>query len=439
LANKLKIKQLSWSFLSGIIGGLSILIATSVIIRLLGYNSFGVISIWIFLQTIIQIFDMGVGGALNRELTDQKIDKINIKIAALYFYRLSGVTWFLTALLVVVCIYEKKEIALYLLMILALSLQFQTIYDTAILASKFQYEKLAKAQIAANISKYGGACLVVIMTNSLIYFFVYQVFAAVVSMLVFKHYSKINVDLKEKLNFLERIKDILKIKKQSISMWGTSIVSIALTSIDRTLIGLIDNAESLGKYTTAVTAASMLSLVTLPYYRVYYSEYASSYFNDKEKLESIFVNSCSQLTLLLTVIGVFGYVGADFIFYLWLGVYDVKQIDTFRVMLIGMTFANITWLPGALCQAAGKASIHTWIMITSIVFGAILAKFGIDQWGYTGGAVVWIVHGLIGVLIEPYIIDRFVININLFEWYRKVFLIPLSLIAIIFSCIKIYD
>jgi O-antigen/teichoic acid export membrane protein len=428
-----RIKQLSWSFVSGVVGGVATLVATGTMVRFLGYELFGVISAWIFLQSIIQIFDYGLGSTLNRELTKLD-DGIYLKKAGLVFYRINGAAWFFIISAIVLLLNNIANSTQVVLMVLALAIQFQTLYLSAIISAEMRYDDLAKSQIISNIIKYGGSIIIVSLSNNLTYFFIFQVFASVLGLIAFHYYCRIKFSNLPKITFSLGVKIISKLKAHSIAMWVTSAVSIALSSIDRTLIGLLGNTEELGKYTTAITAASMLSLVTLPYYRVYFSEFSSTYFNNPDKMNDLFKSSCRELALLLTSIGIIGFIFAELIFYYWLGSYDEKQIETFKLLLVGMILANLTWLPGALCQAAGKPAIHIFLMIVSIVIGASLSVLSIERWGYSGAVTIWIVHGLIGVLVEPVLINRYVKKINITSWYVYVFTYPLILILISGLC-----
>jgi len=360
---------LSWSLFSGVIGGGLTVIATGVMVRSLGYEIFGVISIWIMLQGIIQVFDYGVGAALNRELTNNQNSNDALISGAMRFYRYNG--------LLLGC-----AVVLFLIQI------------------------------------YG---FVVSYTDSLAWFFLYQILAASISGYLFKQYCSRHANFTLRPKIFECIKSLSTLVNQSLGMWVTSIVSMCLIASDRTLVGLTCGINEVGKYSAALTAASVISLVTLPFYRVYFTEYSSVYFKDPDSLSALFCSSCKQLVLIVTMIWLVGFLGAELIFNIWLGSYDEQQIYAFKILLVGLGLASVTWLPGALCQAAGKPLIHVLAMTISLVLGVLVAVPSIHIWGYPGAAAVWLVHGLIGLVLEPYVIKRFVFPISLFDWYRKVF------------------
>lgn len=417
-------KHISWSLLSGVIGGGLTVVATGMMVRSLGYERFGVISIWIMLQGIIQVFDYGIGAALNRELTKIQGRDNSLLVAASGFYRFNGALWAAIGGSVLIHLYGWTSAGPLVLMVVALAIQFQTLYCTAILLANVRYDDLAKSQIVSNVLRFGGAIAVVSVTDSLVSFFLYQAVAALMGLLVFNRYCASYTGSIARPKVVERIRSLLTLAGQSMGMWLTSAVSIGITSADRTLVGLVDGSVAVGKYSTALTAASVLSLITLPYYRVYFTEYSSTYFNNRDRLLVLFGDSCQQLALLVTMLGVVGFLGAELIFHLWLGAYDEQQIYTFKLLLVGMAFASVTWLPGALCQAAGKPSIHVWTMAISLVIGILVAIPSVERWGYPGATAIWLIHGVIGVIFEPYLIKRYVFPIDLLAWYRKVFTVP---------------
>jgi O-antigen/teichoic acid export membrane protein len=434
-----RIKNLSWSFLSGVISGILLVITTGVIVRFLGYERYGLISIWIFLQGVIQVFDFGFGASLNRELTNLKDDKGPLLSIGLIFYRFNGALWFIISTIALVYIYSLTKALPLILMAFALAIQFQTLFYTAFLSADMRYDDLAKSQILNNLIKYVGSIGVVLVTDSLFYFFLYQIFATSIGLVIFSYFSGLKISIGRMIKPSVFYKYLMYFKTHSLYMWLTSIVSMCLMSADRTLVGFMNDSDAFGKYTTALTAASMLSLITIPYYRVYFSEYSSAYFNNKERLVILFTSSSRQLALLLTLIAIIGFFGAEVIFYLWLGEFDEMQINAFKLLLVGMVLANITWLPGALCQAAGKPSIHVWLMLLALIIGSLLAIPSIEKWGYIGAIIIWLTHGLVGIFIEPSVISYKLLQYNLFTWYRKVFLIPILLILFCLIIVKLNE
>lgn len=434
-----RFKHLSWSLFSGVIGGGLTVIATGVMVRSLGYEMFGVISIWIMLQGIIQVFDYGVGAALNRELTNNQNSNDSLISGAMRFYRYNGLLLGGAVVLFLIQIYGFVGAIPYILMVVALVIQFQTLCCTAILSAVMHYDELAKSQIVSNILRFGGAIAVVSYTDSLVWFFLYQILAASISVFLFNQYCSGHANFTLRPKFFECIKSLSTLVNQSLGMWVTSIVSMCLIASDRTLVGLTGGINEVGKYSAALTAASVISLVTLPFYRVYFTEYSSVYFKDPDSLSALFCRSCKQLVLIVTMIWLVGFLGAELIFNIWLGLYDEQQIYAFKILLVGLGLASVTWLPGALCQAAGKPLIHVLAMTISLVLGVLVAVPSIHIWGYPGAAAVWLVHGLIGIVLEPYVIKRFVFPISLFDWYRKVFILPVVVIGAFFMLSFIYE
>lgn len=427
-----KLKNISWNLISGVIGGALIVASTSVMVKYLGYQKFGIVSIWVMLQGLIQIFDYGLGAAINRAINKKETDVKKLLGAASYFYRYNAIIITVIASLTLLYL-NRKDIdtaMVSILMVMALALQFQSIFYSWVLSGKSEHEKLSKSQIFGNILRYGGAICIVIVTDRLSIFFLYQMLASLATLLFFKRFCKAYINPSEFSGFGLRktIASLKGVASHAIGMWLTSGISVVLSSADRTLIGIFNGEADVGKYSTALVAAGVLNLVTLPYYRVYYTEYSSSHFNNPNKLKEIFYDSCAQLTLILTVIGVIAYLNSEMIFKLWLGNYEPMQINTFNMLIIGIGLSSVMWLPGALCQAVGKPSIHIWMMGCALIFGILIAIPSIKLWGYIGAAAIWLIHGIAGVLLEIYVIKRYVVDIEIFVWYKKVLMKPLFLI-----------
>lgn len=437
MTNKGRAKHISWNLLSGVVSGLLTVVATGVMVRSLGYERFGVVSIWIMLQGLVQLFDFGVGASLNRELTKTDSSDNSIVGSAIKFYRINGAFWAAVGASVLIPFYGWSSAGPYVLMVVALAIQFQTLPCTSILMANVRYDDLAKSQIFSNALRFGGGIVIVSFTDSLSVFFLYQVVAAWVGLYLFARYSKRYTDNARLPEIVECVRSLSRMGRQSLGMWLTSLVSIGISSADRTLVGVMEGSVNLGKFSASLTAASLLSLVTLPFYRVYFTEYSSTYFNNRGKLLGVFGDSCQQLAILVTFLGTVAYFGAEPFFYIWLGAYDVQQTLTFKLLLVGMGFASLTWLPGALCQAAGKPSIHLWVMAISFVISIFVAIPCIERWGYPGASAIWWIHGIVGIVMEPYLIKRYVLPISLVSWYRRVFFIPSLVVGLL--CIWIWN
>ena len=428
--NKIHFRHLSWNLFSGVIAGGLTVLATGVMVRSLGYEGFGVVSIWIMLQGAIQLFDFGIGTALNRELTKNQGRDSCLLQATSQFYKLNGSLWAIVTTFVLIYLYGWASSTPRVIMVAALAIQFQTLRCSAILMANARYDDLAKSQIFSNIIKYGGAIVVVSFTDSLSLFFLYQLVAAWLGFVVFNQFIPEKNKTPVRPKIIECIKSLSMVSRQSLSMWLTALVSVGITSSDRTLIGFMDGSLSIGKYSAALTAASLVNLITLPFYRVYFTEYSSTYFNNQPKLLEVFSSSCQQLTLLVTLLGIVAYFCAESFFYIWLGFYDEEQIITFKLLLVGMAFASFTWLPGALCQATGKSAIHIWVMAATFIISFVVAIPSIERWGYPGASAIWLIHGVLGAIFQPYLINKYVFPINLMAWYRKVYFSPAVMLGI---------
>ena len=63
------IKNVSWNLFSAIWMAVMVVIVTPVYISILGFNLYGIIGIWLVVQTIMNFFDFGLGVALMKEFS----------------------------------------------------------------------------------------------------------------------------------------------------------------------------------------------------------------------------------------------------------------------------------------------------------------------------------------------------------------------------------
>lgn len=419
--------NLLWNLVSGVVGGGAVFVSSGIMVRSLGYSSFGIISAWLALQTVIQILDFGLGSSVAREKSNSGTRWGDMLSAVRLFYWCVSVVALIAGLVAIVLVRASRDIDAPALALMgcALAIQFNSLFYTWVLAGAERQVVSSKIQMLANILRYGAAATVSLLTSSLATFFLTQIIISCLLLYVYHRSCRPYIERSvfgRPLDLISRLKPLLS---HSSGMWMTSIAATVLGVTDRTLVGALCETADLGKYSTALIAANLLSLAILPFYRVYYSEFCRNFYENEAALVSTFYRSSLHLSFLIAALMFLSYVIGPALLMLWIPNMEEHQIMGFRLLVLGLGISGLMWIPGALTQAIGKPNIHVLMIASTLMVGAFASKVAIDEWGYRAAGILWVVHGLVCFLAEPVLIRRCFTAISVKAWYFRVTAVPI--------------
>ena len=286
-----------------------------------------------------------------------------------------------------------------------LSLQLYANVYTSYLQSQGLHRSNNIIQILMLIFRVGIGTVAVIYWKDVEFFLSTQLLSLLISILILRwvccrHCGQQNIPLmffdgsllKNNLTFIK-------------VMAATSCVSSLLIASDRILLMWLTDSWSFVQYSLALTLANLCSLIVLPFYRVYFPRFTKmcqlKKFSDAQR-ESIFATR--QLAAVLMPVSTALYFSCDTVFNIWIGGNHANINSIFKVLNIGMVMAGLLWLPAAYLQAAGRSGVHLKTMLMSLLVGTVITYFAIKEYGSIGGGVIWVTHGLTGLMVEFYLI-----------------------------------
>ncbi len=286
-----------------------------------------------------------------------------------------------------------------------LSLQLYANVYTSYLQSQGLHRSNNTIQILMLIFRVGIGTVVVIFWNNVELFLLTQLLSLLISIFILRSVCCRHCG-QQKISFLFFDGSLIKNNLNFIKvMAATSCVSSLLIASDRIMLMWLTDSWSFVQYSLALTLANLCSLVVLPFYRVYFPRFTKmcqlKRFSDAQR-ESILATR--QLAAVLMPVSTALYFSSDTVFNIWIGSNHASINSIFKVLIIGMVMAGLLWLPAAYLQAAGRSSVHLKIMLISLIVGTVVTYFAIKEYGPAGGGVIWITHGLTGLLVEFYLI-----------------------------------
>ena len=439
---KKSINNIFWNFFSGLWLALLIIIVTPLYVSKLGLELYGILSLWMVLQALMNILDFGLGATIIKEFSHSSQSQNDIKNRLDLLRTTEILYWVISFIVLLFMLFFSIQfseswlkfeinhninlIKIMILMSLTLFFQFPNVLYLNGLIGLQDHKLMNLVQIVGNTIKFTGGYVVLIINVDLSLFFLIQIFVALLQTYMSRYFlwRKISINSLAKPSF--NIGLIKKTLSFSVGMSLTSIGAVLLSNIDRIVISKLLSTSDLGRYGIAFTATGFLQLAIQPFYRSFFPRFSELHSRGEiNKLKSEYFSSCELISILIISMGCICYLYANEIFALWMGNYDKSTIQVFRLLIIAISCSGLGWLPAAFQQSHGWTSLHVKMIFGSIIIGLPLIVFAIKTFGVVGGTVIWLIHGISEITLGLWLMHKKLLIGELFIWFKKVIIHPI--------------
>lgn len=452
LSSNRSAKNVIWNLTGGAWAGVLIVLTTPRYVSLLGLEGYGILGLWLMMQVMMGLLDIGMGATLVREFADSRRDRNGLTFKRDLLRTLEIVYWAIAALLAGVLVlvagwagdHWLKSTALLdasmgnalRLMAIALGFQFPYALYSNGLAGLQEQGRMNTIQILGSSLRYGSGVAVLLWRADLVWFFAVQALVAAAQTFATRSVVWGMISEAGAPPPAFRSAMLRRLWRYSAGMALTALAAVLLANADRIALSKMVPTVELGKYAVAFTATGLLQLAIQPFYRAFFPRYAALVsLGDTKSLRDEYFQSCRMMGAAIIPLGTIGWVFAPQIFNAWLGKNDETILDVFRWLLIGITCSGLMWLPAAFQQAHGWTRLHAAMIAGALVLGTPIMVWAILAYGTVGATVVWIVHGVSDITLGLWLMHRRLLVGELLGWYRSVLLPPLlvSLPLVAFS------
>lgn len=422
--------------------GLLVLISTPWYVEKLGYAGYGIVAIWVMLQFMMGLLDMGLGASLTKGLASIPLNSGESYLRRDLLRTFEIVYWIIALILTLFLLFFSDWIAqrwinaatlsmnglicALLLMSLSLGLQFPSALYINGLTGLQAHGYLNFIQIIGSTLRYGAGALVLFWRPDIVWFFGAQVFVAIVQTLAMRALIWYLLYEPKAKSPTFRGDLLRKTSGFSAGMAFTALCAVLLASADRIVLSRMVGSAELGQYAVAFAASGLLQLAIQPFYRTFFPRYNELLATpDLDGLRHEYFHSNRMMAGLLIPVGLVGFVFAPELLLAWLGRHDEKIVTTFRLLVLGITCSGLCWLPAAFQQAYGWTRLHTQMMAGSVFIGVPLIVWTVPSFGIAGATAVWLLHGLSDLTLGLWLMHRRLLKGELLYWYRTVLIPPL--------------
>jgi O-antigen/teichoic acid export membrane protein len=408
--------------------GLPLLVAIVLIpplIKGLGEERFGILSLsWVVIG-YFSFFDLGIGRALTKLIAEKIGVNSTEEIPGIFwtsFFLMLIASFSGTIILLFVSdlfiqdifkISESlKEETLHTFYVLAFSIPIvaTTAGLRGILEAYQKFGAINTIRIFLGVFTFLGPLLCLIFTQSLFWIVLFLVAIRIIVWILYLLLCfKVNPEIK--LNFkFERglVKPVLK-----ISGWMTvsNIVGPIIIYLDRFLIGAVISAAAITYYTTPYEVVTKLFIIPGALVAVLFPVFSSSFQNNPDFSKKIFLRGTKFIFIfiypVILLILTFAFEGMD----LWLGRKFAEESSlVLQLLAVGVLLNSLAYLPFTYLQGVGRPDIPAKINLIELPFYVLAMWLATKQFGISGSAFVWAALSFVNTLIQFFIVFRLAQN-----------------------------
>jgi O-antigen/teichoic acid export membrane protein len=398
---------------------------TPLYIKFLGMEAYGLIGVFITLQALLGILDMGLGTAANREMAVLSAGEGNVPQIRNFVRTLEWVYWGMAvciAIVVALSAYpiahiwirpqtlQPQEItAAIALMGVVLAVQWPTgLYGGALMGLQQQTSLNVLTALFSTVRSVGAVVILWKVSSSVISFFLWNAFVIVIQTLVIAWYLWRQIQHANHRPKFEK-KLLYETRKFAVEMSGITLMAVAFTQLDKVVLSRVLTLQSFGYYYAASVAAGSLYILISPIFSAIFPRFSQLVSqHEREQIRSLY-DQASQLmaVTILPIMMVLIFFSYDLLL-IWTHnrLTAESGVVVLGLLAIGNTLNGLMNVPYALQLATGDATPVLKINVCLIVISTPAIIFLANKWGGVGAAISWVGYTLAFWVVNTIIVNK---------------------------------
>lgn len=437
-------KNISANLVGNIWQALMALAFVPLYIKFMGVESYGLIGIFVILQELTGLLDMGLTGTINREMARLSVLPCREQEMRNLVRTLEIIYWGIALFIGIMIIVSSPFIANYwvnagdlsvltikqalLIMGFVIALQWPLSFYAGGLMGLQRQLILNVIEISISTLRGIGAVMVLWLISPTIQaFFLWQIFISAI------HISLLTIFLWLSLppagNRAVFQKELLKgVWKFAAGMGAITSMSAVLTQLDKIILSKMLSLEMFGYYTLAGIIAMSPLRLSKPLFSGIYPRFTQLVsLDDQDGLRRLYHKGCQLMAVLILpfaiVIAFFSYE----IVLLWTQspITAEKSHLMVSILICGTALNALMFLPQALQLAFGwtrllffKNLLAVVVLVPSFIYMTI-------HYGAIGAAIVWLILNIGYVLFEVPLMHHRLLREEKWRWYWQDLTVPL--------------
>lgn len=412
-------KNVVWNLSGQIIPILAAVFFIPFILKQLGAERFGILTLAWTTVGYFSLFDLGMGRAVT-QLVSEKIAEKKENDAYRFvwnsFWALSvlgfaggAVVWFLSPLLVerllkISPTLQAESLIAFRVMAWGIPLVTMTNVLNGVLSAHQRFFLINLISIPQGILNFAGTLFVLIFTQNLAWVVLVIVVTRFAGLIAYFYFCFADIPQLKKVQMADG--NSLKLLL-GIGGWMTvsNIIGPLMVTFDRYFIGMVISAVAVAYYVTPYEATTKILILAGALMKVLFPAFSASYRADPKRLFRLYQSGIKYLFLIVLIPVFIAVVWASDILGLWLG----KDFAThsFRVMQIigiGVFLNTLAQVPFSFLQGMGRPDITAKIHLFECPLYVLILWLLLTKFGIVGGALAWTIR----ILLDSILLFAFV-------------------------------
>ena len=440
-------KNTVFNLIGQVLPALIALAAIPLLVKGLGIEQFGILTLAWLVIGYFSLFDFGLGRAITHIVADLLGKNRQIEIpgyvwTALIMLLLLGIMGTLIVVIITPLLVERilkiprdlqteTMIAFYLLA-LSIPMVINTAALRGVLEAQQRFDLVNLVRIPMGIFTYIGPLLILPFTNNLSFVVAVLVFGRLIAWLAYLILVFFTMPILRKFTLLKR-SAILPLARFGGWMTISSIVGPLMIYLDRFLIGAFISAAAVAYYATPYEAATKLTLIPSALVGVLFPAFAVSYVQDRKRSIVLLERGVRLIFLILFPITLVIVVLANEGMSLWLGqTFAQKSSLVLKLLVIGVLMNNLASVPYTFVQGVGRPDIAAKLHLFELPLYLLLLWQLLPIYGIVGAAIAWTLRTTLDMIIL-YILTFRLIRLDVVLVRRTALMIGIGMVVLLIA------
>jgi O-antigen/teichoic acid export membrane protein len=443
------------TLLSRIVAALVGIFFVPVYVKLIGIESYGLVSFYSTLVGTLSLLDLGLSTAISRQIAIDRSQKSDLKNTYDLIFSVELIYWGIAIVLGLLIVLGSSFIATswinakdlptdvirnsVMLMGIVFAFQFpMSIYNGAMIGFEMQIQNAVITALLSLIKAVGVIFVLMYVKASVEMYFLWQIAITILFTAILRIYVWRQAFI-SKIKTRFSIEQLKKIWRFALGMAGISAVTFFITQADKIVVSKMLSLEYLGYYGLAFMIAGAINQLISPIQPVVFPKLTALInANDQAAITQLYHRTARWISIIVFPIGCVLFFFADEILLFWSRDQQLTS-NTARILQVcvaGSVCNCLMWLPYLFMLAKGNTRF-TFIQNLIVVIVMIPALYFLTKnYGALGASFVWLIVNVGYVLVSIPLFHKFFLQGEFFNWFKSDVAVPLIVSAVLVVAIK---
>jgi len=391
------------------------------IIEKLGVEKFGILSFCWLIIGYFGFFDLGIGRALTRIVSEKIGQKKDFEIPS-FFWTSFYLTALFSLIISLILFLSSDTLILYFLkipstlteetiltikfLILAIPVITTTASMKGFLEAYSRFDIVNFLRLILGVSSFLIPLILLFWTTYLYWIIIAMICVRVFIWCLYLYFTlKTNSDLKKEFKFhYQLIKPIFH-----LSSWMTvsNIAVPLIVYIDRIMIASLVSTTAVAYYATPYEVITKLLIFPSALTAVLFPTFAANYLSNPERIVKLLNKAMKYIFILLLPITLIVVFFSNELLSIWLGKeFASKSFFILRFLSIGILFNSIAFIPFSFIEGIGRPDVTAKIQLIELPIYVFLMWLVVKNFGTSGAAVLFMSRMIIDCILMIYFSQR---------------------------------